>query len=131
MLPCVLVSKDRCTSGVQPFVAVGVVEVPVRVDEVLDGIGGNRCKRVDDLWTRTGKAGVDEELTVATGMNGNISASAHQDAYVAAEFLDSDRASCCCFPRCLHEPVMLSEQMAWSEQTNSGSQTGGPEKAAA
>jgi len=29
MLPCVLVSKDRCTSGVQPFVAVGVVEVPV------------------------------------------------------------------------------------------------------
>src|SRR6516162_1065524 len=39
MLSCVGLSEDGCTSRVQPFVAVGVVEVPVRVDEVPDGIG--------------------------------------------------------------------------------------------
>jgi hypothetical protein len=93
----------------QPFVAVGVVEVPVCVDEVPDGIGAKRRKRVIDLWTGAGKASVDEELTVATGEDRDISASAHQDAYVAPKFLDSDGAGCGSFPGCLHEPIILSE----------------------
>jgi hypothetical protein len=38
----------------------------MRVDEVLDRIGADGCKRVGDLWTGAGKASIDEELTVAT-----------------------------------------------------------------
>src|SRR5216684_1248184 len=90
----VLVREDRCTGGVQPFVAVSVVKVPVSVDEVLDGIGAERCKRFGDLRTCSGKAGVDEELTVAAGEDGDISAGAQQYAYIAAEFLDRDGSGC-------------------------------------
>ncbi len=37
MLACVLVSEDRGAGLVHPFVAVGVIEVAVSVDEMLDG----------------------------------------------------------------------------------------------
>src|SRR5260370_42124177 len=106
MLSCVLVSKNGCTSGVQPFVAVGMVEVPVSVDEVLDRIGANRCKRLGNPWTRAGKAGINEELIVATGKDRNISTSAHEDAYVAAEVLHSDGSGRRCFPGCFDYPII-------------------------
>jgi hypothetical protein len=44
---CVRVSENNCTRRVQPFVAIGVVKMPMRVDEVLDRIGADWCKRVD------------------------------------------------------------------------------------
>src|SRR5260370_779826 len=66
VLSRVRVRENNCTGRVQPFVAIGVVKVPMRVDEVLDRIGADGCKRVGDLWTGAGKASIDEELTVAT-----------------------------------------------------------------
>jgi len=92
-----------------------MIEVPVSVDEVLDGIGANRCKRVADLRTCSGKPGVDKELTVPTREDSNISTGAHEDTYVAAELLEVYSSDCRCFSRRLHEPVILSEQMAWSQ----------------
>ena len=47
----VLVSDDLCTDRMQPFVAVGVVEVPVRVDEVRDGTA-IKLSRLGDLSAR-------------------------------------------------------------------------------
>src|SRR5215468_2806758 len=44
MLPSVLMGKNCRTYGMQPFIPVRVVEVPVRVVEVSDGIGANACK---------------------------------------------------------------------------------------
>jgi len=38
MLSRVRVSENNGTRGVQPFVAIGVVKVPMRVDELLDRI---------------------------------------------------------------------------------------------
>src|SRR5215831_4947715 len=38
-LSCVRVSENECTLGVQPFVAIGVVKVPVGVDQLLDRVG--------------------------------------------------------------------------------------------
>src|SRR5580693_4048453 len=102
-------SENNRTRRVQPFVAIGVVKVPMRVDEVLDRVGADGCKRVGDLGTGAGKASIDKELTVATGKHGDISSSAHQDAHVAAEFLHGDSSGCGCFPGCLHEPIILSE----------------------
>jgi hypothetical protein len=40
---------------------------------------------IDPEWSCAGKAGVDQELTVAAGEDGDISTSADEDAYVAAE----------------------------------------------
>jgi hypothetical protein len=41
VLSCVGVSENGCTRGVQPFVAIGVVKVPMRVDQVLDWVGAD------------------------------------------------------------------------------------------
>ena len=41
VLSRVRVRENNCTRGVQPFVAIGVVKVPMRVDEVLDRIGAD------------------------------------------------------------------------------------------
>jgi hypothetical protein len=99
-------ATNGCTLGVQPFVAIGMVKVPMCVDQVLDRVGVDWCKGGCNLWTRTRKTGVDKQLTVAAGKDGDISASAHEDAYVAAEFLDDDGSGCCCFSRCLYESVI-------------------------
>src|SRR5215831_8545720 len=44
VLAGVLMGKDRRAGRVQPFVPVRVIEVPMRVEEVFDGIGANACK---------------------------------------------------------------------------------------
>jgi hypothetical protein len=41
VLSRVRVSENNCARRVQPFVAIGVVKVPMRVDEVLDRIGAD------------------------------------------------------------------------------------------
>jgi hypothetical protein len=92
-----------------PFIPVGMVEVPMSVDEVLDWIGTNLTESVADFWPGAGKTSVDQKLTVATGKNGNIPTCSHENAYVATEFLNRDRTGRGCFPCCLDQPFILSE----------------------
>jgi len=35
----------------QPFVAIGMIEMPVGVDEMGDGIGAEISQRFGELWT--------------------------------------------------------------------------------
>src|SRR5215471_20700759 len=101
MFPRVRVGKNGRPNRVQPFVAVGMVKVPMRVDEVLDGLGTNPGESVSDLWASTGKAGIDQQLTVSTGKNRDVPTAAQQNAYIAAELLDRDFIGgvcpSCCF----------------------------------
>jgi len=53
--------------------------------------------------------GVDKKLTVVTGKDGDISTSAHENAYVAAKFLDGDSSGCGSFAGGLHEPSSWSK----------------------
>ena len=50
----VFMSNDLCPDGIQPYVAVGMIEMPVRVDQVRDGIGAKSGKSFGDLRTRRG-----------------------------------------------------------------------------
>ena len=83
-------SEDRCAGGVQPLVTIRVVEMPVSIDELLDGIGADRSESLGKLRTRTGEACIDQQLSVRTWQNRDISTGAHQDADVAAQFLNGD-----------------------------------------
>src|SRR5215510_12275227 len=99
---CVHVSEDGCASRVQPFVAVGMVKVPMRVDEVLDGLGTNPGESVGNLWASTGKTGIDQQLTVSTGKNRDVPTGPQQNAYIGAELLDRDFIGCGCPSGCLY-----------------------------
>src|SRR5262249_9049309 len=97
VLAGVLVSQNGCARSVQPFIPIGVVEVPVRVDQVLDWIGANARESVGNLRAGAGKSGIANKLTVATGKHGDIASSAHQNAHVVAESLHCDRGAGCSF----------------------------------
>ena len=86
----VFVGDDGGAGGVEPLVAVGVVEVPVGVDEVLDGVVGDGGEGLGDLGAGGGEAGVYEELAVGAGEDEDVAAGAHEDADVSAELLGGD-----------------------------------------
>jgi hypothetical protein len=54
--------KNGRACRVQPFVSVCVVEVPVRIDEVLYRTRVDRCEGVAYLDTRAGIAGINQKL---------------------------------------------------------------------
>src|SRR6266550_3505185 len=134
MLARVLVGENGCTGGVQPFVTVSVVKVPVGVDEVLDRIGTNPGESVGDLGVCTRKTSIDEKFSVATGEDGDISAGAHEDADVATQRLDGNGSACSFFlSRCLNQavnlngfspsPIRLSNETAWNQQRGRSCET--------
>ena len=90
MLAGVLVSDDLCAGRMQPLVAVGMVEMPVRVDEVRDGIGAEVGKRLGDLRARYADAGVDEHFAVRTGQDGDVSAGAFEHADIVSQLVRDD-----------------------------------------
>lgn len=53
VLARILVSDNLCPGGMQPFVARGMIEVPVRIDQVGDGIGAEIRQSFGDLGART------------------------------------------------------------------------------
>src|ERR1700751_5489098 len=53
------VSEARCNGRVQPLVTISVLEVPVSIDELLNGIGADRGESLGNLRTRTGEACID------------------------------------------------------------------------
>jgi hypothetical protein len=59
-----------------PLVAAGVVEVPVSVDQLLDGIGVDACEGFFDVWTGGDDLRVNEQLSIGAGEDGDISAGA-------------------------------------------------------
>ena len=63
----ILVGEDAGSGLVDPLVAAGVVEVPVSVDELFDGIGVDAGESLFDVWTRCNDFGVYEEFSVGTG----------------------------------------------------------------
>ena len=71
--------------GVQPLVAVGVVEVPVRVHELLDRIGADSLKGGGDLRPRHGEARIHQELAVAPREHADVPAGAFKHVDVSAQ----------------------------------------------
>ncbi len=62
-----------------PLVAVGVVEVPVGVDEDPDGIGVNGGECRGELGLAGGVAGVDEKLALFGGEDGDVAAGSAEE----------------------------------------------------
>ena len=49
MFLCILMCQNGRALGVHPFVAIGVVEMPVRVDKMLDWFRAHLRQRFGDL----------------------------------------------------------------------------------
>ena len=81
---------DLRACRMQPFIAVGVIEMPMGVDQVLDRIGAEFACGLQDPRTRRGDSSVDEHLAVGTGEDRDVAARALEDADVATKLMNLD-----------------------------------------
>src|ERR1700681_2085898 len=88
MLARVLLCQDARSGSVQPFVTSGVIEVPVSVYQLFDGIRINARQRCGNMRPRRDDFSINEELSVGAGEDGDISARAQKNADVAAKRLN-------------------------------------------
>jgi hypothetical protein len=90
MFPRVLVCGYFRAARMKPFVTVGVIEVPMGVNQVLDRIGAEGIERIGDPSSGAWDTGIDEKFPIAAGEHGNISAGTFKNADVAAQLRNSN-----------------------------------------
>ena len=83
-------SADR----VQPFVAVSVVEVPMRIDQMFDRIVAKTRQRFNYSRFCAWYTGIDKEFSIPTREHGDISAGTFKNADIAAQLRDRDLRVC-------------------------------------
>jgi hypothetical protein len=82
--------EDRGALVVQPFVAVGMIEVPMGIDQMFDRVGAEAVGSFQDARLRGGDAGIDKNLAVGARQHGDIATRAFEDADIAAQLVDLD-----------------------------------------
>ena len=68
-----------------------MVEVPVGIDKVLDGIAAKAVDSLQDARSGRGNAGVDEQLAVSACQNGDVTARTLDDRDITAQLVNLDR----------------------------------------
>src|SRR5438445_2388319 len=71
----------------QPRVAVGMVEVPMGIDEVRDRVSTELRKSLGDLRARYADPGIDEHLAIRARQDGDVSAGALEDADIVSQLV--------------------------------------------
>ena len=90
VLARVFMREDCRAFAVEPFVSVGMIEVPMGIDQMLDRVGAEAVGGFQDARLRGGDAGIDKNLAVAARQHGDIAAGAFEDADIAAHLVDLD-----------------------------------------
>ncbi len=96
----------------QPLVAVGVVEMPVSVDQLPDRIGTEACESLENARSCGRYTGIDQELPVVAGQHGHIAARALEHTDIATKLVDPDRSKRSRFPDAVNDITGLSKDLA-------------------
>src|SRR5262249_21307805 len=90
MLMHIFMCNDRCSFLVQPCIAIRVIEMPVRIDQVRDRIPAKAVGRFQDSLARYSDSSIDENLAVNAGQDGDIPPRALKDTNATTQFVDLD-----------------------------------------
>ena len=82
--------QNACTRLVHPLVSARVVEVPVRVDELFDGISIDTGESRRNVRPRGDDFSIHHELSVRTRKNRDVSSGTKQDTDIASKRLHND-----------------------------------------
>ena len=115
---CFFVGNDVESGSVHAFVAIDVVDVPVRVDERMRRIGADRGNGFADVGNRSGETGIDENVAVFAALDGHIAAGALQQPEVVVKLGGLDRRRCA---GCAH----LREAIGWGRLRRPGQPSSG------
>jgi hypothetical protein len=102
--------NDLGAYRMKPFVAIGVIEMPMRIDQMGDGVNAKIGKGPGHLGPRHGNARVDEDFAVRAGKDRNVPAGAFQHADVVPQFVGRDRRGCGAVLDQANETPRLSER---------------------
>jgi hypothetical protein len=128
MFTRVLVPQDAGSGFMDPLVAAGVVEMPVGVYQLFDGIRVDAREGFRDVRTCGDDFCIDEQLSVGASENGDVSTSTQKDADVTAKALNRGFRYGDFFERSSNEAVRLGDEVFWTKTSCCDSQTSGSEK---
>lgn len=131
VLKGVFVSGDLRPFRVQPLVAVGVVEMPVRVDQMLYRFRAEARQRLQDSIPRRRDSGVHEQFAIAPCEHGDIAAGALENADVPAKLRNRNLGVCCCLADGYDGAHLLGEEAALVEADPARRETSDRKEAAA
>src|SRR5664279_6458849 len=95
MFPGVLLSDDLCSNRMQPLVAVGMIEMPMGVDQMCDRIGTEIGESLRDLGTRDTDSSIHKHLAIGTCQHGNVSPGPFEHADVVSQLMRQDGRNGC------------------------------------
>src|SRR5271154_5631679 len=125
MFARVLVRQDAGSGLVKPLVTTGVVEMPVSVYQMFDGICIDAREGIRNVRTRGDDFRIDQQLSVRTGKNGDISASAQEDTDITAKVLNRDFCCCGFLERVFNQAVCLGDKATRNKTSCGGRHTSG------
>ena len=128
MFAGVLLRQDGGPGLVNPIISASVIEVPVTVDQLLDGVRIDARQRFSNLDSCGDNFSINEQLSIGPGEHRDISTGAQKNGDVAAELLHLDlrRGG---FPECIYnKSIRLREQFSGSNTRCRNRQTACSEK---
>src|SRR6266496_6168364 len=121
----VLMREDGRAVGMHPLIAVGVIEMPVRVDEMVDRPRIHPGQSVGDPGARGCITGIDNQFAVSSGEDGDVSAGADKCAHISAQGLHGDISGFRTLARRNDDVFAFGEEMSWRKPRSRGQDSGG------
>src|ERR1700758_3234471 len=90
MLLGILMGQNGRPFRIQPCIAVRVIEMPMRVDQMCDRITAKAVDGLEDSRAGCGDSSIDKYLAVGASQNTYVAARALKDADVATQLVDLD-----------------------------------------
>ena len=86
-----LLRDDFGARRVEPGIPIGMVEVPMAVDQMADRVSAQRRERLGKLWPRHADTRIDQHLAVWAGDDADVAARPLEHGDVVSELMDADR----------------------------------------
>src|ERR1700730_4612517 len=90
MFSRVLVRDDRRAGRMHPFIAAGVIEMPMRVHKMFNRVMTYAVQRFRNLWARAQISRVDNEFSIGPGQHRDVATRTDERTYISSQCLSRD-----------------------------------------
>ena len=90
MFPGIFVSGNCRACGVHPFIAIRVIEMPMRVHKMFNRVATDPLQRLGNLWARAQISRVDNEFAIGAGQDRDVATRADERANICSKCLSGD-----------------------------------------
>src|SRR6476646_1726990 len=104
----VLVRDDRRTGRMHPFIAVRVIEMPMRVHKMFNRVATDAIQRLGNFFARAEVTRINDQLAIVSWKDGNVSTRAEQDTDVITQRLKRNLCCLATFARSDHQTLLVT-----------------------